>query len=121
MNMTSKNNIVMVLDYALGSLLIFTFLLFYWPTLTKLTNQLVSDENYSFGLLLPLVSAYIIYLKLPQLRNIVWQRSWLGLLIIAKPKPPNRLASLECALVAGFGSISERFLLWCSRDLSALL
>jgi exosortase D (VPLPA-CTERM-specific) len=83
MNMSSKNNAYMVLDYLLGGVLISTFLWFYWPTLTKLTGQLISDENYSFGLLLPLVSAYIIYLKLPQLRNIVWQRSWFGLFFIA--------------------------------------
>jgi exosortase D (VPLPA-CTERM-specific) len=56
---------------------------FYWPVLAKLFADLAENEDYSFGLLLPLVSAYIIYLKLPQLRTYLWRPSWLGLLCIA--------------------------------------
>jgi exosortase D (VPLPA-CTERM-specific) len=60
---------------------------FYWPVLTKLFGDLAENEDNSFGLLLPVVSGYIIYLKLPQLRTSLWRPSWLGLLF----------------LVAGFG------------------
>lgn len=60
---------------------------FYWPVLAKLFGDLAENEDYSFGLLLPLVSGYIVYLKLPQIRSYLWRPSWLGLLF----------------LVAGFG------------------
>ena len=56
---------------------------FYWPVLAKLFGDLAENEDYSFGLLLPLVSGYIIYLKLPQIRSYLWRPSWLGLLFIA--------------------------------------
>ncbi len=56
---------------------------FYWPVLAQLFADLAENEDYSFGLLLPLVSGYIIYLKLPQLRTYLWRPSWLGLLCIA--------------------------------------
>jgi hypothetical protein len=56
---------------------------FYWPVLAKLFGDLGENEDYSFGLLLPLVSGYIIYLKLPQLRTYLWRPSWVGLLCIA--------------------------------------
>ncbi|MBU4449381.1 MAG: exosortase, partial [Proteobacteria bacterium] len=60
---------------------------FYWPVLAKLFVDLAENEDYSFGLLLPLVSVYIVYLRLPQIRSYLWRPSWLGLLF----------------LVAGFG------------------
>jgi len=56
---------------------------FYWPVLSKLFVDLAENEDYSFGLLLPLVSGYIVYLKLPQIRSYLWRPSWLGLLCIA--------------------------------------
>ena len=56
---------------------------FYWPVLAKLTVNLVDSEDYSFGLLLPFVGGYIVYLKLPQIRSYLWRPSWLGLLVIA--------------------------------------
>jgi exosortase D (VPLPA-CTERM-specific) len=56
---------------------------FYWPVLAKLFGDLAENEDYSFGLLLPLVSGYIVYLKLPQLRTYLWRPSWLGLWFIA--------------------------------------
>lgn len=53
---------------------------FYWPVLAKLFRDLAENEDYSFGLLLPLVSGYIVYLKLPQIRSYLWRPSGLGLL-----------------------------------------
>jgi exosortase D (VPLPA-CTERM-specific) len=55
---------------------------FYWPVLANLFGDLAESEDYSFGLLLPLVSGYIVYLKLPQIRSYLWRPSWLGLLFI---------------------------------------
>jgi exosortase D (VPLPA-CTERM-specific) len=56
---------------------------FYCPLLAKLFGDLAENEDYSFGLLLPLVSGYIVYLKWPQIRSYLWRPSWLGLLFIA--------------------------------------
>jgi exosortase D (VPLPA-CTERM-specific) len=55
----------------------------YWPVLSRLILNIAESEDYSYGLLLPLVSAYVVYLKWPLLRRRAWQQSWLGLLIIA--------------------------------------
>jgi len=55
---------------------------FYWPVLTKLIAQLADSDDYSYGLLLPLVSAYIVYLKLPDIRKSLWSPSFFGLLFI---------------------------------------
>jgi exosortase D (VPLPA-CTERM-specific) len=55
----------------------------YWPVLTRLFNDLTVNEDYSYGLLLPLVSLYLIYLKWPQISSQSWQPSWLGLIIVS--------------------------------------
>jgi|GEM_PF-5883044 len=52
---------------------------FYWPVLLKWAKVIYEDENYSFGLLIPLVIAYIIYRKWPELTRLTWSSSWLGL------------------------------------------
>lgn len=52
---------------------------FYWPVLVKWATVVYEDENYSFGLLIPFVIAYIIYRKWPELRRLPRQSSWLGL------------------------------------------
>jgi exosortase D (VPLPA-CTERM-specific) len=54
----------------------------YWPVLVSLGNQLIEDEDYSFGLLLPLVSAYLIYLKRDQLVSSPWKPSWIGFAVM---------------------------------------
>src|SRR4030042_3142413 len=56
---------------------------FYWSVLANLFGDLAENEDYSFGLLLPLVSGYIVYLKLPPIRTYLWRPSWLGLWFIA--------------------------------------
>lgn len=55
----------------------------YWPVLVTLIKYLYRDDDYSFGLLIPFVVAYIVYLKWPEIQQKSWQPSWLGLLIIA--------------------------------------
>jgi exosortase D (VPLPA-CTERM-specific) len=81
--MVAKENFSAWLQLLLGSLIILALVWFYWPVLVSLANSLTGNEDYSFGLLLPFVSAYIVYLKWPKLRRQVWQPSWTGLLIIA--------------------------------------
>ena len=72
------------LIYSLVPLTILAALVFwfYWLTLTKLINYLINNDDYSYGLLIPIVSCYIIFQKWPQLRQTTWQPSWWGLLII---------------------------------------
>jgi len=78
----SEKTSLPLLPIVLGTMLGVLLLWFYWATLANLFYQLYTDENYSFGLLLPLVSGYIIYLKWPQLRKASWEPSWFGLPII---------------------------------------
>lgn len=63
--------------------IVLLLLWFYWPVLVGLGNSLITSEDYSFGLLLPFVSGYIVYLKWPNLRRQVWHPSWIGLIIVA--------------------------------------
>lgn len=67
----------------LGACLVITLLWAYWPVLHHLFKQLLNDEDYSFGLLLPLVSGYIVFLKWPEIRRGPWRSSWLGLPVLA--------------------------------------
>jgi exosortase D (VPLPA-CTERM-specific) len=66
-----------------GAILTLGVFVVYWPVLTHLVQQLTSDEDFSYGLLLPFVSAYLVYLKWPELRRGPWQPSWLGLAVMA--------------------------------------
>lgn len=55
----------------------------YWPVLYHLFSRLVQDEDFSYGLLLPLISIFIVYQKWPKIRSGSWQPAWSGLLIMA--------------------------------------
>jgi exosortase D (VPLPA-CTERM-specific) len=81
--MTTKVNSSAILQWVLALVLATALFWFYWPVLVSLANSLTTSEDYSFGLLLPFVSGYIVYLKWPKLRQRTWQPSWAGLLIIA--------------------------------------
>jgi exosortase D (VPLPA-CTERM-specific) len=81
--MASKSKFSGLLQLFMGALLILLLVWFYWPVLASLANDLTTNEDYSFGLLLPFVSAYIVYLKWPKIRSQTWQPSWIGLIIIA--------------------------------------
>lgn len=70
------------LQWILGGALIASLLWFYWPVLSKLISQLANSEDYSYGLLLPFVSAYIVYTILPEIRRQPWQPSWAGLAVM---------------------------------------
>ena len=81
--MLSKTKISSGFQISLGLTLAGAMLWFYWPILVSLTKALLASEDYSFGLLLPFVSVYIVYLQWPQIRRGPWQPSWMGLAIIA--------------------------------------
>lgn len=72
-----------ILSWVAGMILAATLLWFYWPVLIKLVITLIDSTDASFGLLLPLVSAYIVYRKWPEIRQLPWQPSWAGLLVMA--------------------------------------
>ncbi len=71
--------ITMVLNIALVLALVWV----YWPVLAQLLARLWTNEDYSYGLLLPLVSGYIVYLHWPNLRGAPWRPAWLGLVELA--------------------------------------
>ena len=54
----------------------------YWAVLVNLVSFILSSEDYSYGLLIPFVVAYIIYLKWPEIQKQYWRPSWVGLLIM---------------------------------------
>jgi exosortase D (VPLPA-CTERM-specific) len=65
-----------------GAAILIALLWFYIPIFVNL-SELLFKEDYSYGLILPIVSGYIVYLKWPQIRQGPWYPSWLGLIIIA--------------------------------------
>src|SRR4030042_656344 len=81
--MESKYRSLPLSQLVLAALLAGALLWFYGPVLYNLVIFLANDEDYSFGLLLPVVSAYIIYGKWPQIRQETWIPSWWGLAIMA--------------------------------------
>jgi exosortase D (VPLPA-CTERM-specific) len=81
--MKSESSPLSNFSIVFGVILTLGVFILYWPVLTSLVNQLAADEDFSYGLLLPFVSAYLVYLKWPQIRRGPWQPSWLGLAVMA--------------------------------------
>jgi exosortase len=54
----------------------------YWPVLVHLVNFLYTSQDYSYGLLLPLVSGYLVFLAWPQLRHLPRRPTWMGLALM---------------------------------------
>ena len=81
--MTSQTNSKTVLSVILGVLLFIAVLGFYWPVLVKLITMIVRDEDASYGLILPLISGYVVYRKWPQIRQQSLQPSWMGVAVMA--------------------------------------
>ena len=69
-------------NYISLAILIFISVILYWSTISKLISYILLNDDYSYGLLIPLVSAYIIYLKWPKIIKLYVQPSWYGLPII---------------------------------------
>jgi exosortase D (VPLPA-CTERM-specific) len=70
------------LQAMLEAAIVVALIWFYWPVLAKLVNYLASSEDYSYGLLIPVVSVYIVYTKLPEIRRESWQPTWVGLAVM---------------------------------------
>ncbi len=81
--MANKDRVYTLLVQITMAVLVMAVLWYYWPVLSVLFMNLVESEDYSYGLLLPLVSGYLVYLKWPQIRGLLWRPSPLGLLFIA--------------------------------------
>ena len=64
------------------ALLILTLTIYYYPVLSRLLAYLSNNDDYSYGLIIPLVSGYIIYQKWPQIQQSLWRPSWWGVIII---------------------------------------
>ncbi len=65
-----------------GIVLVFLLGYYLWPTLVDLVVEIANDDNYSAGLLVPLIIGYIVYRKWPAFRQ-PWQPSWVGLVVLA--------------------------------------
>ena len=73
--------------FTLGQLLLGLALLralgnYFRPTFLDLVTKIANSDNYSSGLLIPFLIAYIVYRKWPELRQ-PWQPSWWGLAVLA--------------------------------------
>ena len=79
MNKTKKKNQLRLI-YIISIILI--LIINYYSIIQRLINYLISNDDYSYGLLIPLVSAYIIYLKWPQLQKMEMRPSWWGMLVL---------------------------------------
>jgi exosortase D (VPLPA-CTERM-specific) len=80
--MKNKDNLKTLLPFIVAAVLGLGVVLIYLPVLLNLVNRLAGDEDYSYGLLLPLVSAYIVYLKWSQIRRYRWEPSWWGVPVV---------------------------------------
>jgi exosortase len=67
----------------LGALLALSFGVAYWPVLRILTQQWASNDTYSFGVLVPFISGYLIWLRRERLRALPVEPSLWGLAIVA--------------------------------------
>jgi exosortase len=65
-----------------GALLVVVMIALYAPVLVRLVRQWWTDANYSHGLLVPLLSAYLIWQRRDQLAEVVRKPSNWGLLVV---------------------------------------
>jgi exosortase D (VPLPA-CTERM-specific) len=83
MDMNPKDRVRSLLPQLLLGAIVLAVLWSYWPVLSQLIAKLARDEDYSYGLLLPLISGYIVYQKWPKIRSGSWQPAWSGIVIMA--------------------------------------
>jgi exosortase D (VPLPA-CTERM-specific) len=81
--MTTKTRSPHLLPIILGTIITIGILWLYYYPLSLVAEQVAESEDYSFGLLLPLVAAYITYLKWPEIRRTPRRPSWIGLAVMA--------------------------------------
>jgi exosortase D (VPLPA-CTERM-specific) len=80
--MGSQKKSLPILPSVFAAALVLSIIWSYWPVLENLIRYIIKDDDYSFGLLIPFIVGYIVYLKWPEVQKNIWQPSWLGLLII---------------------------------------
>jgi exosortase D (VPLPA-CTERM-specific) len=95
--MKSKDNFPL---HILISVTILTVIItwFYWPVLSKMISYLSTNDDYSYGLIIPLVSGYIIYQKWPKIKETTWQPCWWGILVIMGGLGLNLMGELAADL-----------------------
>ena len=65
--------------WPLGAMtLMAAFVFVYYTTLQKLSGYWASNETYSFGFLVPVISAYLIWLRRDRLRHVRWSPSFVA-------------------------------------------
>ena len=91
--MKENLNLSAIINWLVGSALLIVILYMYWHDLANLIVGILDNEDFSYCILLPLVSGYIVYLKWPQIRQQPWRPSswgilllvlWVGLFIISR-------------------------------------
>jgi hypothetical protein len=92
--MSSKTRVSFGFQISLGLILAGAILWFYCPILVSLTKAFLASEDNSFGLLLPLVSSYIVYLivgKLDlRLTHPIYRRGvWRNLKLVRNQREPD--------------------------------
>jgi len=55
----------------------------YWPTLAEVVERWANDPQYSHGFLVPLFSAYLLWMRRDQLQGVGLRARWWGLGIVA--------------------------------------
>lgn len=78
----SHLNYIYLINLILAITIIVGLIWIYKNTLFVLVRTLMVNEDYSYGLLLPFVSIYILYLRWPNIKQVRLQPSLSGLLII---------------------------------------
>lgn len=81
--MEAKTKTTTIIQLVSTAVILIVIFWSYWPVLLDLVKYQILNDDYSFGLLIPFVVGYIVYLKWPKIQDRYWQPSWLGLLIIA--------------------------------------
>jgi exosortase A len=65
------------------ALLVFSFVILYWPVIRKLVVDWSRDENYSHGFLIPPLAAYFVWERRHLLRSAIPAPSVAGLILVA--------------------------------------
>jgi exosortase D (VPLPA-CTERM-specific) len=65
-----------------AGLLIALFIASYWIPLSGIVNTWINDGDYSYGFLIPVISAYLFWEKRDELRNINIRSSWVVLPVL---------------------------------------
>ncbi|MBI5787855.1 MAG: EpsI family protein [Candidatus Schekmanbacteria bacterium] len=81
--MESQKKLIPIIPLVSTATISVLIILSYWPVLMHLFKYISKDDDYSFGLIIPFVVGYIVYLKWSKILDNLWQPSWLGLLVIA--------------------------------------